>query len=93
MSGFSIWSKAPAEREWYIRQHGRSRNVLVLQIESGLHRRQGKGADQFHGCPAGTAVRPRAANNVDDAIPNNPQVTPTMLRVIFFEAGGAPAGG
>jgi predicted nuclease of restriction endonuclease-like (RecB) superfamily len=36
--------KAPVEREFYIRQtlaHGWSRAVLVHQIDSGLHRRQG----------------------------------------------------
>ena len=50
MSGFSTWSRRPAEQEWYIRQtlqHGWSRNVLVLQIESGLHRRQGKAQTNF----------------------------------------------
>ena len=39
-----------AEREWYIRQtvqNGWSRNVLVLQIESGLYRRQGKAQTNF----------------------------------------------
>jgi predicted nuclease of restriction endonuclease-like (RecB) superfamily len=38
------------EREWYIRQtiqNGWSRNVLVLQIESGLYRRQGKAQTNF----------------------------------------------
>lgn len=42
--------KAPAEREWYIReaiQYGWSRNVLVHQIESGLYRRQGKALTNF----------------------------------------------
>ena len=37
--------KDPTERDWYIRQtiqNGWSRNVLVLQIESGLYRRKGK---------------------------------------------------
>ena len=37
-------------REWYIRQtiaHGWSRNVLVLQIESRLHERQGRAASNF----------------------------------------------
>lgn len=40
----------PAERLWYARQvveHGWSRNVLVHQIESGLHRRQGKALTNF----------------------------------------------
>jgi predicted nuclease of restriction endonuclease-like (RecB) superfamily len=43
--------KAPQERIWYIEQaihNGWSRNVLVLQIESGLYRRQGKAITNFH---------------------------------------------
>ncbi len=42
--------KDPAEREWYIHkttEHGWSRNVLVLQIESGLYKRQGKALTNF----------------------------------------------
>lgn len=42
--------KNPAERIWYARQaveHGWSRNVLVHQIESGLHRRQGQALTNF----------------------------------------------
>ena len=42
--------KDPTEREWYIRktlEHGWSRNVLVLQIESGLFRRQGRAVTNF----------------------------------------------
>jgi len=38
------------ERLWYIHQaieHGWSRNVLVIQIESGLYRRQGKAITNF----------------------------------------------
>ena len=38
------------EREWYIRQtvqNGWSRNVVVLQIESGLYRRPGKAQTNF----------------------------------------------
>lgn len=38
------------ERLWYVRQtieNGWSRNVLVLQIESGLYRRQGKAVTNF----------------------------------------------
>jgi predicted nuclease of restriction endonuclease-like (RecB) superfamily len=38
------------QREWYVRaalQHGWSRNVLVHQIESGLHRRQGRSQTNF----------------------------------------------
>jgi predicted nuclease of restriction endonuclease-like (RecB) superfamily len=43
-------TKDRAEREWYIQQtvqNGWSRNVLVLQIESGLYRRQGKAQTNF----------------------------------------------
>jgi predicted nuclease of restriction endonuclease-like (RecB) superfamily len=39
-----------SERVWYIEQaiqHGWSRNVLVMQIESGLHQRQGKALTNF----------------------------------------------
>jgi predicted nuclease of restriction endonuclease-like (RecB) superfamily len=42
--------KAHAERAWYIEQaiqNGWSRNVLVMQIESGLYRRQGKALTNF----------------------------------------------
>ena len=42
--------KDPAERLWYIHgaiENGWSRNVLVLQIESGLYRRQGKALTNF----------------------------------------------
>ncbi len=41
---------APKQREWYIRQtveHGWSRNVLVLQIESRLFERQGTAPTNF----------------------------------------------
>jgi predicted nuclease of restriction endonuclease-like (RecB) superfamily len=43
--------KVPQERIWYIEQaihNGWSRNVLVMQIESGLYRRQGKAITNFH---------------------------------------------
>jgi predicted nuclease of restriction endonuclease-like (RecB) superfamily len=43
--------KDPAERLWYIQaaiENGWSRNVLVMQIESGLYRRQGKAVTNFH---------------------------------------------
>jgi predicted nuclease of restriction endonuclease-like (RecB) superfamily len=42
--------KDAADREWYVRQtieQGWSRNVLVLQIESGLYQRQGKAVTNF----------------------------------------------
>jgi predicted nuclease of restriction endonuclease-like (RecB) superfamily len=43
-------TKSAEERLWYARQtvqNGWSRNVLVLQIESGLYRRQGKAQTNF----------------------------------------------
>ena len=42
--------KDPEQRVWYARaalQHGWSRNVLVVQIESGLYGRQGKAQTNF----------------------------------------------
>ena len=42
--------KDSSQREWYVRaaiQYGWSRNVLVHQVESGLHRRQGKAVANF----------------------------------------------
>jgi predicted nuclease of restriction endonuclease-like (RecB) superfamily len=42
--------KTPTERLWYARQaveHGWSRNVLVHQIETRLHKRQGKALTNF----------------------------------------------
>lgn len=42
--------KAPEQRHWYIRQaveSGWTRNVLVHQIESGLHHRQGRAVTNF----------------------------------------------
>jgi predicted nuclease of restriction endonuclease-like (RecB) superfamily len=42
--------KDPGERQWYVEQtvaHGWSRNVLVLQIESGLYQRQGQAVTNF----------------------------------------------
>jgi predicted nuclease of restriction endonuclease-like (RecB) superfamily len=42
--------KAPADRLWYAAkavEHGWSRNVLALQIESGLHARQGGAVTNF----------------------------------------------
>jgi predicted nuclease of restriction endonuclease-like (RecB) superfamily len=40
----------PAERLWYAAQaveHGWSRNILALQIDSGMHRRQGRAVTNF----------------------------------------------
>ena len=42
--------KDPQERLWYINQaieNGWSRNVLIIQIEAGLYRRQGKALTNF----------------------------------------------
>lgn len=42
--------KSPEERYWYVQQtiaNGWSRNILLLQIESGLYRRQGKALTNF----------------------------------------------
>ena len=42
--------EGPAERSWYgakAVEHGWSRNVLALQIEAGLHKRQGKAVTNF----------------------------------------------
>ena len=42
--------KNPGEREWYLKaalEYGRSRDVLVHQIESGLCRRQGRAQTNF----------------------------------------------
>ncbi|MBX7259446.1 MAG: PDDEXK nuclease domain-containing protein [Candidatus Hydrogenedentes bacterium] len=42
--------KSPAERQWYIEQtiaNGWSRNILVLQIQSGLYQRQGRAITNF----------------------------------------------
>jgi len=41
---------SPADRLWYAAkaiEHGWSRNVLALQIEAGLHQRQGKAVTNF----------------------------------------------
>ena len=42
--------KTPAEREWYASkalEHGWSRNILAMQIESRLHQRQGAAQSNF----------------------------------------------
>jgi len=42
--------KDPATRHWYMQatvQHGWSRNVLLMQVESAAHRRQGKAVSNF----------------------------------------------
>ena len=42
--------KAPDDRLWYVRktiENGWSRNILAMQIDSRLHERQGKAANNF----------------------------------------------
>lgn len=42
--------KSKPERLWYVQaaiEHGWSRNILVMQIEAGLYRRQGKAITNF----------------------------------------------
>lgn len=42
--------KDPEERRWYAEaaiENGWSRNILVIQIEAGLYRRQGKALTNF----------------------------------------------
>jgi len=42
--------KIPIEREWYIHEtieNGWSRDIMVIQIETGLYQRQGKGVSNF----------------------------------------------
>jgi predicted nuclease of restriction endonuclease-like (RecB) superfamily len=42
--------KGPTERHWYVSktiEHGWSRNILAIQIESGLYQRQGKSVTNF----------------------------------------------
>jgi hypothetical protein len=56
----------PTEREWYIRQtvaSGWSRNVLVMQIESGLYQRKGKSSINFSGTPSISSIRTRRRNS------------------------------
>ena len=46
----TLLEEVKVERLWYARaavENGWSRNVLVMQIESGLHRRQGKAITNF----------------------------------------------
>lgn len=54
--------KEPLLREWYLRaalEYGWSRNVLVLQIKSRLHEREGKALTNFQrASPAGFGAFP-----------------------------------
>ena len=52
------------ERLWYIQQtvaNGWSRNVLVMQIETGLYRPARKGTNELRSNSSGSAVRPGPA--------------------------------
>ncbi|MCU1249399.1 MAG: hypothetical protein JWQ49_2428 [Edaphobacter sp.] len=54
--------KQPAQREWYLRaavEYGWSRNILVLQIKSGLQEREGKALTNFQRrCRRRTPISP-----------------------------------
>jgi predicted nuclease of restriction endonuclease-like (RecB) superfamily len=57
--------KDSTERLWYIQQaivNGWSRNILVMQIEGGLYRRQGKAVTNFQQNAFGAAVRSRSGD-------------------------------
>ena len=59
-------------RLWYAGkavEHGWSRNVLALQIESGLHNRQGKAVTNFK------ATLPPAQSDLAQGITKDPYVT------------------
>ena len=64
--------KAPSERTWYAEQaiqHGWSRNVLVMQIES--YRRQGKALTNFQATlpsPLSDLAQPSLAASIDDML-------------------------
>ena len=52
--------------EWYLRaavEYGWSRNVMVLQIKSGPHEREGEGADQVPPGLAAPRLRPRRTDS------------------------------
>jgi predicted nuclease of restriction endonuclease-like (RecB) superfamily len=60
---------APADRLWYAAkavEHGWSRNVLALQIEAGLHTRQGKAVTNFK------ATLPPAMSDLAQGITKDP---------------------
>jgi predicted nuclease of restriction endonuclease-like (RecB) superfamily len=60
--------KAPPERLWYAEQtiqNGWSRNVLVMQIESGLYRRQGSATTNFQTTlPSRTPISPSNSSKI-----------------------------
>jgi predicted nuclease of restriction endonuclease-like (RecB) superfamily len=60
--------KDPPEREWYVKatvQYGWSRDILVHQIESGLHFRQGGAVTNFDRVlrPRNPTLPPRSQTN------------------------------
>ena len=58
--------KDAALREWYLRaaiEYGWSRNVMVLQIKSGLHEREGKALTNFQRAFAAARLRPRGTDS------------------------------
>jgi predicted nuclease of restriction endonuclease-like (RecB) superfamily len=60
---------SPADRLWYAAkavEHGWSRNVLALQIEAGLHQRQGKAITNFK------ATLPPAQSDLAQGITKDP---------------------
>lgn len=60
---------SPADRLWYAAkavEHGWSRNVLALQIEAGLHKRQGKAVSNFK------ATLPPAQSDLAQGITKDP---------------------
>jgi predicted nuclease of restriction endonuclease-like (RecB) superfamily len=60
---------SPADRLWYAGkavEHGWSRNVLALQIESGLHQRQGKAVSNFK------TTLPQAQSDLAQGITKDP---------------------
>ena len=62
-------SDSPADRLWYAGkavEHGWSRNVLALQIEAGLHKRQGKAVTNFK------ATLPPAQSDLAQGITKDP---------------------
>jgi predicted nuclease of restriction endonuclease-like (RecB) superfamily len=57
--------KDPRLREWYLRaavEYGWSRNILVLQIKSGPHEREGKALTNFQRVPAAARLGPRGTD-------------------------------
>jgi hypothetical protein len=63
--------KDPASRLWYARmtaEHGWSRNILALQIDSAAHTRHGKAVTNFKSLST-KALRPGNPNHEDSYLP------------------------